>query len=173
MNREQLAEVLRAASRIVDERPIVLGSQAILGAYDDSVLPPAATVSMEVDVAPLAAVGFAVVPYGPLRYAALVAVPLAALLLPGRGDRGPTLVAVLAGRIRAAHLAALLPAALVASLVYALAWQAAPDDATLTAVRELHVLGQVVAGGGLLTWALWRAVRDGRHRTGQLIRSVS
>lgn len=51
MNREELAEILRAASQIVDDRPIVMGSQAILGTYDEDVLPAAATVSMEADVA--------------------------------------------------------------------------------------------------------------------------
>lgn len=51
MNREQLADVLRAASQLVDDRPLVMGSQAILGTYDEDVLPPAATMSMEADVA--------------------------------------------------------------------------------------------------------------------------
>jgi hypothetical protein len=51
MNREQLAEVLRAASQLVDDRPIVMGSQAILGTYEAEQLPEAATVSMEADVA--------------------------------------------------------------------------------------------------------------------------
>ena len=51
MNREQVADVLRAASKVVDDRPLVMGSQAILGTYDEDALPPAATMSMEVDVA--------------------------------------------------------------------------------------------------------------------------
>ena len=51
MNREQLAEVLRAASQLVDDRPIVMGSQAILGTFEAEQLPEAATVSMEADVA--------------------------------------------------------------------------------------------------------------------------
>jgi hypothetical protein len=51
MNREQLAEVLRAASQLVDDRPIVMGSQAILGTYEAEQLPEAAIVSMEADVA--------------------------------------------------------------------------------------------------------------------------
>lgn len=49
MNREQVAEVLRAASQLVDDRPLVMGSQAILGTYEEDVLPPSATMSMEVD----------------------------------------------------------------------------------------------------------------------------
>lgn len=51
MNREQLADVLRAASQLVDDRPLVMGSQAILGTYEEAVLPKAATMSMEADVA--------------------------------------------------------------------------------------------------------------------------
>jgi hypothetical protein len=51
MNREQLAEVLRAASQVVDDQPLVMGSQAILGTYEEDVLPPAATMSMEADIA--------------------------------------------------------------------------------------------------------------------------
>ena len=51
MNREQLADVLRAASQLVDDRPLVMGSQAILGTYEEDVLPPDATMSMEADVA--------------------------------------------------------------------------------------------------------------------------
>lgn len=42
MNREQLADVLRAASQLVDDRPLVMGSQAILGTYEEDVLPAAA-----------------------------------------------------------------------------------------------------------------------------------
>ena len=51
MNREQLADVLRAASQLVGDRPLVMGSQAILGSYEEAVLPEAATMSMEADVA--------------------------------------------------------------------------------------------------------------------------
>lgn len=40
MNRSQLAHILRAASRIVEDRRIlVIGSQAILGSFPDEVLP--------------------------------------------------------------------------------------------------------------------------------------
>ena len=51
MNREQLADVLRAATQVVDDRPLVMGSQAILGTYEEDVLPTGATMSMEADVA--------------------------------------------------------------------------------------------------------------------------
>lgn len=52
MNREQLAHVLRATARIVDDpRILVVGSQAILGTYDDDRLPEEATRSIEADVA--------------------------------------------------------------------------------------------------------------------------
>lgn len=51
MNREQLAHVLRAASRIVGESDVVvIGSQAILGSYDEHQLPDEAIASIEVDV---------------------------------------------------------------------------------------------------------------------------
>jgi hypothetical protein len=50
MRREQ--HVLRAASQIADDPDIlVIGSQSILGAIPEDRLPPAATASIEVDVA--------------------------------------------------------------------------------------------------------------------------
>ncbi len=52
MNREQLAHVLRAASRIVDDPGIlIIGSQSLLASYDEDALPREATASMEVDLA--------------------------------------------------------------------------------------------------------------------------
>ena len=51
MKRHQLEHVLRAASRIVEERDIlVIGSQSILGSVSDERLPPEASASIEVDV---------------------------------------------------------------------------------------------------------------------------
>lgn len=51
MNREPLAHVLRAAARIVgDSRILVIGTQAILGTYDDRDLPIEATRSVEADI---------------------------------------------------------------------------------------------------------------------------
>lgn len=51
MTREEMLHVLRAASRIVPGRAvIVLGSQSILGTYNETDLPDAATMSMEVDL---------------------------------------------------------------------------------------------------------------------------
>ena len=51
MDRQQLAHVLRAACDVTgDPDIIVLGSQSILGTYDEDDLPPAATMSMEVDL---------------------------------------------------------------------------------------------------------------------------
>jgi hypothetical protein len=48
MTREQLAHVLRAASRIAqDPDVLVIGSQSILGSYSEDELPPEATGSME------------------------------------------------------------------------------------------------------------------------------
>ena len=52
MNREQLSHLLRAASRIADEEQIVvIGSQSILGTFDETQLPPEAVFSMEADFA--------------------------------------------------------------------------------------------------------------------------
>lgn len=52
MNRLQLAHILRAACQVTgDPDVLVIGSQSILGTYDDSVLPPTVVASMEADVA--------------------------------------------------------------------------------------------------------------------------
>lgn len=54
MNREQLAHVLRAAATATGRRDLlVIGSQSILGSYDATDLPPAATVSIEADIGAL------------------------------------------------------------------------------------------------------------------------
>lgn len=51
MRREQLEHLLRAASRIAEDRDvIVVGSQAILGSFDDADLPDEAIGSIEADV---------------------------------------------------------------------------------------------------------------------------
>lgn len=55
MRREQLEHAIRTACQIIGQpEVIVVGSQAILGTYDESQLPPAATRSIEVDVLPIA-----------------------------------------------------------------------------------------------------------------------
>jgi hypothetical protein len=55
MRRDQLEHAIRTACQIIQEpEVIVVGSQAILGAYDESQLPPAATMSIEVDILPIA-----------------------------------------------------------------------------------------------------------------------
>jgi len=47
---EQLEHVLRAASRITEDRGVlVIGSQSILGSLPEDQLPPEPTASMEVD----------------------------------------------------------------------------------------------------------------------------
>lgn len=52
MNRHQLAHLLRSACAITqDEDVLVLGSQSILGSYDEDDLPPEATASQEADLA--------------------------------------------------------------------------------------------------------------------------
>jgi hypothetical protein len=52
--RAELQHAIRAATEIVAaDRVIVIGSQAILGSFDDDELPAEATLSIEVDIAPL------------------------------------------------------------------------------------------------------------------------
>ncbi len=52
MRREHLAHLLRAAPRVVDRRDLlVIGSQSVLGAWDEDALPEAAVLSMEADLA--------------------------------------------------------------------------------------------------------------------------
>lgn len=51
MNRDQLEHHIRAAADVVDDNQIlVIGSQSILGTYDESVLPIEATTSIEADL---------------------------------------------------------------------------------------------------------------------------
>jgi hypothetical protein len=55
MRRDQLEHAIRAACQIIEQpEVIVVGSQAILGSYDESQLPAAATMSIEVDILPIA-----------------------------------------------------------------------------------------------------------------------
>lgn len=52
MKRQELAHILRAACDITGDRDIlVIGSQSILGIYDEDELPPPATASIEADIA--------------------------------------------------------------------------------------------------------------------------
>jgi hypothetical protein len=56
MRRDQLEHAIRTACQIIDRREvIVVGSQAILGAYGEDELPAAATMSVEIDILPIAA----------------------------------------------------------------------------------------------------------------------
>lgn len=55
MRRDQLEHAIRTACQIIAHPAvIVVGSQAILGTYDEEQLPPEATMSLEIDVLPLA-----------------------------------------------------------------------------------------------------------------------
>lgn len=55
MRRDQLEHAIRAACQIIEHPAvIVVGSQAILGSYREDELPPEATMSIEVDILPLA-----------------------------------------------------------------------------------------------------------------------
>lgn len=51
MRRDQLAHILRAAARITEDNDIlVIGSQSILGSFDEGELPEPAWVSVEADL---------------------------------------------------------------------------------------------------------------------------
>lgn len=55
MRRDELEHAIRAACQIIGHlEVIVVGSQAILGTYDEVDLPPEATMSVEVDILPIA-----------------------------------------------------------------------------------------------------------------------
>lgn len=52
MNRQELAHILRAACNVTGDQDIlVIGSQSILGTFDEDDLPALATASMEADIA--------------------------------------------------------------------------------------------------------------------------
>jgi hypothetical protein len=55
LKREELEDAIRHATRVTEQREVlVIGSQAILGSYDETQLPERATLSEEVDIAPIA-----------------------------------------------------------------------------------------------------------------------
>ncbi|MDQ1539258.1 MAG: hypothetical protein QOE58_3651 [Actinomycetota bacterium] len=55
MRRDQLEHAIRTACQIIQHSEvIVVGSEAILGTYDEDELPAAATMSIEVDILPIA-----------------------------------------------------------------------------------------------------------------------
>lgn len=55
MRRDQLEHAIRAACQIIQQPAVIIvGSQAILGTYEESELPSAATMSLEVDVLSIA-----------------------------------------------------------------------------------------------------------------------
>jgi hypothetical protein len=54
MRREQLEHGIRSACQILERHEvIVIGSQAILGTFEEARLPPEATMSLEVDILPI------------------------------------------------------------------------------------------------------------------------
>lgn len=56
MRRDQLEHAIRTACQIIGQPAVIIvGSQAILGTYSETELPEAATMSIEVDVLPIAA----------------------------------------------------------------------------------------------------------------------
>lgn len=56
MRRDQLEHAIRAACQVMGKTElIVVGSQSILGSFDETELPPEATMSVEVDILPITA----------------------------------------------------------------------------------------------------------------------
>lgn len=55
MRRDQLEHAIRTACQIIDHQEVIIvGSQAILGTYDENRLPAEATMSVEIDILPMA-----------------------------------------------------------------------------------------------------------------------
>lgn len=55
MRRDQLEHAIRTACQIIGQpEVIVVGSQSILGSIDEARLPAAATMSLEIDILPIA-----------------------------------------------------------------------------------------------------------------------
>ncbi len=55
MRRDQLEHAIRTACQIIEELAVVVvGSQAILGTFAEDQLPPEATMSIEIDILPIA-----------------------------------------------------------------------------------------------------------------------
>lgn len=105
-----------------------------------------------------AALGFFAVPYGPVRYLALVAVALWAMRRSGKpSPETPGFFAALAGSVRATDLWALLPGVVGAAGAYALV--SGYSLTTLSAINELHVFSQVLLGATGVGWAIWRLLR--------------
>jgi hypothetical protein len=56
MRRDQLEHAIRTACQIIEHPAVVVvGSQSILGTFTEDELPPEATMSIEIDILPLAA----------------------------------------------------------------------------------------------------------------------
>lgn len=54
MRRDELEHAIRAATQIIkDDQVIIIGSQSILGSYTEDQLPAEATMSPEIDIAPM------------------------------------------------------------------------------------------------------------------------
>ncbi|MDR3069169.1 MAG: hypothetical protein LBU50_06675, partial [Cellulomonas sp.] len=55
MRRDQLEHAIRAACQILGHPAVIIvGSQSILGTFSEARLPPSATMSVEIDILPIA-----------------------------------------------------------------------------------------------------------------------
>lgn len=106
-----------------------------------------------------AAASYFAIPWAPLRWFALVGLPMGALVASNRGSAGPNLYAALDGSVVPSHLLALLPAALASSVVYLAFWLADPPLMSLETLQFSSVMVQMTAGAGALVWAGWRSLR--------------
>lgn len=100
--------------------------------------------------------GFAI-PWAPIRWAVLVAIPVGALVRSGRGRVAPNVYSVLSGRIDPRHLVALAPIGVAAGSVYGLT-----GGLSEGAVESLFLgmVGVQMLGGAVaLVWAVVRSRR--------------
>ena len=107
----------------------------------------------------LATTTFFAIPWAPFRWFALIAIPGWGLWRSAQGSPGPTLYESLAGRVQAADLWTLLPAAAIAPTIYAVGWYLDPTATSLQELQNIHVLFQMTAGAGLLVVALRKTVQ--------------
>ena len=106
-----------------------------------------------------AAATVAAVPWAPVLLG-LLAGGVLRLLWRHRRIDGPTPLGALAGRLRARHLLALAPLAVVPIAIYSIAWWLELSEATLEQWRSANIAFQVAFGFASVGWAVWRTLRS-------------